>query len=120
MMVDIPANFQPDGKDATGLALLANELLVRTSLTQERQRGHFIPFGRNDWIVTVGYRYGSIKREALRCGLIDENPRYAVGRFSKSIRLTKQFRHGHTRSFLLRRRKRIDRIRLDETDEVGR
>jgi hypothetical protein len=120
MIIDIPAGTDPTSDK---MAILLAELLHATGLTKERRQGHFINWHSDDLRKLLGRRYCEIVREAHRLGYVELNPRYAVGRFSKSIRLARPYRHPKTAPYALRRQGKLSclhRIRLNEDDVIGR
>ena len=116
--VDIPAGTRP-ANDA--VAILLSELLAATALTSERRAGFWIPMHSTQLRAILGSRYKEVIREALDANYIEVNDHYAVDRFSKSYRLSKQYRRPMIQAYELRRSMpTTSRIRIDETDTVGR
>ena len=119
--VFIPASFVPSGPLADELAILAAELLWRTSLSDERKNGHYVPFGRRLGYRYFGGKYATVLREAEKVGLIERNHCYSATRFGKSVRLLAEHRTGQTKSYTLdRKRKPRTSIRIEQSDTVGR
>lgn len=131
----VPQGFAPSGEHADRLARLANELLIWTCMTEERQEfGHWIDVPSAHWRSMFGAnRYASVLAEAEACGLIERRQSYAVGRFPKAIRLTTRYRSGGHSLYELTRPARsraadkctsevertlLDRMRLVELGEV--
>lgn len=115
--VDIPVGTRP-GNDA--VALLLSELQAATALTKERRSGYWISIHSTRLRAILGSRYKAAIREALNANYIEANDHYAVDRFSKSYRLSKQYRRPRTQSYELRRSiPTMSRIQIDETDTVG-
>ena len=119
--VDVPASFDFHGPLADKLAILASDLLWRTSLTEERRcYGHWIPYGRRQARPLLGQHYASVLREAEAAGLIERNQIYAPERFPKSVRLGKTHRDGRTKPYWLKRKRRLNsEIRVGKDDDVG-
>jgi hypothetical protein len=116
--VDIPAGTRP-ANDA--VAILLSELLAATALTTERRDGYWIPMHSTQLRAILGSRYKAVIREALDANQIEVNDHYAVDRFSKSYRLSKEYRRPITQAYELQRSMpTMSRIRIDETDTVAR
>lgn len=117
MIVLIPNTANPANEKQ---AVLVAELLALTSTTKERRSGHWIPVHTDHWRRVLGGSYALILREAIQTGLVEVNPRYSAGRFSRSYRLPKALRTPDCREYELRRVKAPDvRVRLDPDDQVG-
>jgi hypothetical protein len=116
--VDIPAGTKP-ANDA--VAILLSELLAATALTSERRAGHWIPMHSKQLRAILGSRYKAVIHEAMDANYIEANDHYAVDRFSKSYRLSKEYRRPSTQTYELRRcMPSASRIRIEEADTVGR
>ena len=125
----IPATFKPAGRYADRLALLANELVYRTSTREEYQNGDWINFGRDDWKQVSSKTYGDIKKTAVDQGLIELNEKYSSSDanskgqpFTKSVRLAKPHRDAalvpHTLAHAVKRSPE-SQIKIDPSDDVG-
>lgn len=105
--VVIPKGYRPSGQCANELARLADRILLLTSLTEERRKQkHWIPFGRTAGMAHFGSRWFSVFKAAQGSGLIEVNPRYSKGRFSKSVRLSDPYRTGEYELYALSRKPR--------------
>lgn len=114
----IPSTYEPSGEHADKLAIFANRLLHLTAIKKKRWNGHYIRFGAREWERLFGTRYGPVKRAAIATGLIDENPKYSTKRFSMSLRLCDEHRHGNTREYVLKRKRNLRRVRIDQ-ESIG-
>ncbi len=118
MNLDIPRGTRPTNDK---MAILLAELMAATATTKERRAGFWIPIHWQQWRKILGSRYKATIREATAAGYVETNDRYSVGRFPKSYRLAKRYRRPKTRPYTLpRTRSTASRIRIDETDSVGR
>ena len=117
--IAIPAGTIPT---SDRMAILLCELQAATSVSDDRRRGHWINVASQLWKQILGRNYADVIGEAKALGFVETNDRYSVGRFSKSIRLTSQYRTSQTSQYRLQRRLRGDggyRIRLAPEDSTG-
>lgn len=117
--IRIPVETRPT---SDRMAILLCELQAATSITEERQRGHWINVSSHLWRRVLGRNYGAVISSAKALGYVETNDCYSVGRFSKSIRLAKQYRTFQTSQYRLQRRLGggLDyRIRLAPEDATG-
>ncbi len=115
MLLEIPLGTKPP---SLKMAILLDELLNLTSITEERRAGHWINVHNRHWRSVLGGRYASVIREAEQLGYVERNQRYSVNRFSKSIRLSEQYRQPETTIFETNIRS-ASRIRLQDVDSSG-
>ncbi len=119
MIVWIPRGTRPTSEK---MALVLSELQAATAVTRERRMGHWIGMHSHELRRIAGGRYAQTIRECVNAGYIEVNDRYSVGRFSKSYRLTRQYRNHQTDPFLIRKccgTSGLNSIRLAESDRTG-
>ncbi len=114
MILAIPANANPLSDK---MAILISELQSATATTTERQAGHWIGYHSDELRSLLGGRYRDTIEQTIDAGFIETNEKYSNGRFTKSYRLSKQYRTPKTRRYQIRRS--TSRIRLADDDTTG-
>ena len=74
----VPCGYKPVGPLRDQLARFAHKMLLLTSTTMERKRGHYISICDDTWRSLFGGKSSEVKREAIASGLIEKNGRYSV------------------------------------------
>ena len=115
----VPCGYKPVGPLRDQLARFAHKMLLLTSTTMERKRGHYISICDDTWRSLFGGKSSEVKREAIASGLIEKNGRYSVGRFPQSYRLARQYRSGRFDAIELTRKPRMKKRLQCDRDRLG-
>ena len=115
--VVIPAGIElPKGVCGAKLASLLQYVLTLTCLTKERRhQAHYVNVHSDRWESLLSSGYRAIVDRAVSDGYIEVNERYSDGSrtlkpYTKSIRLTKQFRNGKAQVVTINNKPAINRL----------
>lgn len=116
--IPIPSNLELPDEMHDQIAKLAFLLLRSTSQSKNRKhKGHYFPFSNRMWRSFFGGDWSKVKKKAVQIGLIEENKRYKPGKFSKSLRLSSEYRDEGFRYVELRRKFRASSKKVEEDIE---
>ena len=127
MKIAIPATFDPPtGAIGDKLAIIANYLQMRTSISPEFRSGFWIHVHSRKLESLLGTEYKPAIRQGESMKLMEINNHYSDGTraaaFSKSYRLAERHRHGRAKLVELTTkpmRKRYSRSREIDPDNLG-
>lgn len=121
--VAIPKGIElPPGCEGDNCALFLSTLSLHTSMTRERQHGHWINFHNKRLSTLMGRSYRGRINGMIDVGLIEANEIYSSGMpgvpaFTKSYRLAREYRIGQSQLHLLTTRPTIRKaVKIHDPD----